>query len=136
MNDNRTVARGWIRKAESDLATMDLCIAHERALDTACFHAQQAAEKYLKAYLTAMDLDFPSIHNLEVLIELCGQRDPSFLGVTSLGQSLTPYAAVLRYDNTFWPTIEIAREARDAAMTIAEFVLQRLPPDAIPRDES
>lgn len=136
MRDNPAVVLGWVRKAESDLATADLCIAHERALDTACFHAQQAAEKYLKAYLIAADLDFPFVHNLEVLIEICGKRDPAFLSVMSLGQSLTPYAVVLRYDTSFWPTIEIAREARTAAMTITEFVLRRLPSDFVPSEGS
>ena len=133
MRDNRAVALGWIRKAESDLANADLCIGHESALDTACFHAQQAAEKYLRAYLIATNLDFPFIHNLEVLIEICGRSDPAFLSIKSLGQSLTPYAVALRYDTGFWPSPEIAREARNAAVTIAEFVQQRLPPGTIPR---
>jgi hypothetical protein len=40
---------------------------------------------------------------------------------------LTPYAVELRYDSAFWPSIERAREARDAALTIKAFVLARLP---------
>lgn len=106
-----------MRKAESDLTTVELCLIHGEALDTACFHAQQAAEKYIKAYLTAVDLRFPFIHNLEKLIELCAQTDPSFLTVKPLGQALTPYAVDLRYDETFWPSAETAMEARDAALT-------------------
>jgi HEPN domain-containing protein len=42
------------------LTNAGLCIEREQALDTACFHAQQAAEKCLKAYLTAYAIDFPS----------------------------------------------------------------------------
>jgi len=56
-----------------------VCLDAGQALDTACFHAQQAAEKYIKAYLTAHEIDFPFSHNLEKLIEMCAQRDPSFL---------------------------------------------------------
>lgn len=44
--------REWIRKAESDFATAKhLNEGGERYVDGATFHAQQAAEKYLKALL-------------------------------------------------------------------------------------
>ena len=38
--------------------------------DTLGFHAQQAAEKMLKAVLTSRNVDYPRTHNLGVLIEL------------------------------------------------------------------
>ncbi len=91
-----------------------------------CFHAQQAAEKYLKAYLTAWGIDFPFVHNLEKLIELCAQRDPKFLSIKSLGQQLTPYAVSLRYDAEFRPDIDVAEHALHAALAIKEFVADRL----------
>lgn len=46
-------ARGWFRKAESDLADARRTVASEGPYDTACFHAQQAAEKYLKGFLVS-----------------------------------------------------------------------------------
>ena len=51
MKDRHDLVRSWIRKAESDLAAVELALTAGQALDTACFHAQQAGEKYLKAYL-------------------------------------------------------------------------------------
>lgn len=118
---------GWIAKAESDLANAALCIANRTALDTACFHAQQAAEKYLKAYLTAQDMPFPLVHNLEKLVELCANRDPAFAALLTLAEELTPYAVELRYDSEFWPTQETAASAEAAARAIRELVLERLP---------
>jgi len=47
MKNNGDVAQGWIKKAESDFANAELCITNGTALDTACFHCQQAAEKSL-----------------------------------------------------------------------------------------
>ncbi|MHB8282277.1 MAG: HEPN domain-containing protein [bacterium] len=42
----------WIIKAENDLKiAKDEMITNEPATDAVCFHAQQCAEKYLKAYL-------------------------------------------------------------------------------------
>jgi HEPN domain-containing protein len=52
MKSLEDLARGWWRKGDSDLANAQLCLTANQSLDTACFHAQQAAEKYLKAYLS------------------------------------------------------------------------------------
>ncbi len=133
----KTVAdlvRGWLRKAESDLTSAELCLDAGKALDTVCFHAQQAAEKLIKAYLISYGIDFPFIHNLEKLVELGAQHDPDFIGIKSLGQGLTPYAVELRYDGEFWPTAATASQALDAARTIKEFVIDRLPPEMEFRD--
>ena len=51
MSDRADLARGWFRKGDSDLATARLVAAGAGPYDTACFHAQQAAEKYLKGFL-------------------------------------------------------------------------------------
>jgi HEPN domain-containing protein len=40
MKDDRDVAFGWLRKADSDLANAELCLAAGKTLDTACFHCQ------------------------------------------------------------------------------------------------
>jgi len=50
MKSDHDVAVGWMRKAQSDLTNAELCLSAGKALDTACFHCQQAAEKALKAY--------------------------------------------------------------------------------------
>ncbi len=72
------------------------------------------------------------MHNLEKLIELCARHDSAFANLKSLGQQLTPYAVELRYDDDFWPAPADAQEAFDAARSICDFVLTRLPPDVRP----
>lgn len=127
MKSKADVVKGWFRKGDSDLANVKVCLATQQCLDTACFHAQQAAEKYIKAYLIAYDIDFPFIHNLEKLLELCADRDPAFAGLRDLGESLTPYAVSLRYDQDFWPEEPTVEEALNAVQVIREFILDRLP---------
>jgi HEPN domain-containing protein len=127
MKSRSDLVKGWLRKAESDLTNAQMCLDSGKVLDTACFHAQQAAEKVLKAYLCSLAVDFPFIHNLEKLVEACGKHDPSFLSIKSLAQGLTPYAVELRYDEEFWPSPETAREAVGAAAAIKAFVLARIP---------
>ncbi len=71
MNGNAENARAWLQKAESDLAAAELCLQAKTALDAACFHCQQAAEKSLKAWLIACETEFPFIHDLSKLLSLC-----------------------------------------------------------------
>ncbi len=61
----------WIAKAEADFATMEReCQAQDNPnYDGICFHAQQCAEKYLKARLSEADISFSKIHDLVVLLE-------------------------------------------------------------------
>lgn len=67
MKTKADLVKGWLTKAESDSANARLCLAAGQSLDTVCFHAQQAAEKNLRAYPTAFEIEFPFIHNQEAL---------------------------------------------------------------------
>jgi HEPN domain-containing protein len=53
----------WIEKAEADLkvARREGQTA-DPVHDAVCFHAQQCAEKYLKAWLEEHNIAFPRIH--------------------------------------------------------------------------
>ena len=126
MKSRLDLVRGLIAKADSDLVNATLCITHEQALDTACFHAQQAAEKMLKAYLTQAQIDYPLIHNLVPLVTLCGERDPGFEELLDDAAVLTPFAVELRYDAEFWPSRHDAAKARDAAERVQRFCLERI----------
>lgn len=130
MKERLDLVRSWIRKAESDLASLNLALGAGTALDAACFHAQQAAEKYLKAYLIFADVNFPFTHNLAKLLDLCASHDPTFAGLAALVDPLTPYAVELRYDEDFWPSLDTARQAQEAAQTVRGLVLARLPAEA------
>ena len=132
MKGNNDVARGWILKAESDLENLMIVIESGRALDTACFHAQQAAEKYLKAFLSFHDIVFPRIHSIEELLVLCAKLDERFADLIEETAFLTNYAVELRYDVEFWPEKEEAEAAFEAANKIRQVVLSILPEDMHP----
>ena len=59
MRDRQALARGWFLKADSDLADARPTVASEGPYDTACFHAQQAVEKYLKGFLASRGVEIP-----------------------------------------------------------------------------
>jgi len=127
MKSREDLARGWWRKGENDLANARLCVAANQALDTACFHAQQATEKYLKAYMAFNGIEFPFIHNLEKLVALCSIHAQDFSLIKETAQALTPFAVEARYDDEFWPDIDTTREAINIAEHIRQFIFQKLP---------
>ena len=61
------------------------------------FHAQQAAEKYLKAFLTWHQVEFPKTHDLGVLLELVATADSALAASLNPISALNPYSVELRY---------------------------------------
>lgn len=63
----------WLALAAADLAIAELVVANPASnsamLGLACFHAQQAAEKALKAMLVASDRPVPRTHSLMLLLD-------------------------------------------------------------------
>jgi len=62
----------WAEKAEEDFALARSTLRRKKPLIAgACFHAQQCAEKYMKALLVSKEADFPKMHDLLMLNNLC-----------------------------------------------------------------
>ncbi len=69
----------WIAKAEGDHAVARMVhSASSPHHDAACYHAQQAAEKLMKAVLISHGVTPPRTHNLVVLDEMLRNSVPSW----------------------------------------------------------
>jgi HEPN domain-containing protein len=112
------LAAAWSRKGDSDIENARLCLSAGKSLDTACFHCQQAAEKWLKAYLIASGTAFPFTHDLTRLIDLCAASDAGLGALRDVGASLNAYAVSTRYDEEFWPDASVVAEAIRAAEAV------------------
>jgi HEPN domain-containing protein len=132
MADRISPARGWFLKAESDLSAARRVLDGEGPFDTACFHAQQAAEKLLKGLRAFHDQPFPRTHNLEELARLCCALDPSPDFGRADVTELTPFAVEMRYDFEFWPSRDTGQEALDPAMQVRRAILAAVPREAKP----
>src|SRR5438094_9694193 len=68
----KPITREWIDKAEGDWhsAQREYRARRRPNYDAACFHAQQCAEKYLKARLEEAGIAFSRTHNLISLLTL------------------------------------------------------------------
>nr|VFK17697.1 MAG: HEPN domain-containing protein [Candidatus Kentron sp. LFY] len=60
--------------AKSDLALARTADSPDIMPQMLCFHAQQAAEKALKAVLLGGSIDFPNTHNLRFLLDRIPSR--------------------------------------------------------------
>ena len=95
----RPIAAEWIAKAEADFATLQReCRARTRPnYDGACFHAQQCAEKYLKAVLSEFDVAFARTHDLVVLLEAALPQNPLWEVFREDMAFLSDFAVAYRY---------------------------------------
>jgi HEPN domain-containing protein len=111
----------WVEKAEEDFVLAKSSLRRKKPLLTgACFHAQQCAEKYMKALLVSKNAVFPKTHDLLMLNNLCSDAgifleiDPKLL------HTLTDYAVRTRYPGE-GPMLEDAREAMEIAKLVRSF---------------
>ncbi len=100
---NEEVINNWIKKADEDLKVVRHEMnqeEEERATGAICFHSQQAAEKYIKAYLLTKSVNIPKSHDLEYLLTICIDLDKDFRKM-DIG-NLTDYAISVRYPDDFY----------------------------------
>jgi HEPN domain-containing protein len=114
----RDLVRQWLRKAEADLSAAKVLLAHGgKHYLAAAFHAQQASEKYLKAFLTERQVEFPKTHDLDRLLELVASAEPGLSRSLKGAVDLTRYAVDARYPGDF-PEVT-AKDARRAVRLAA-----------------
>ena len=118
----------WIAKAEEDYAgAVDLNRRRKQPLpNLVCFHAQQCAEKYLKAYLLSREVSFPKVHDLVFLLDLCANCDAIFEPLREACLQLDPYSVLFRYPGQD-ALPEDASQALKAVRRVRSFVRGYLP---------
>jgi HEPN domain-containing protein len=112
----------WLNKADEDFGFSASVMKESSYYAQICFHFHQAAEKYLKAYIVAYDLDFEKIHDLPILLKICMQQDPDLCEIFEECKFLNRYYIEARYP-VHWPTSyekEEAQKAKLAAERIRE----------------
>jgi len=116
----------WMSKGEDDLRLAEL--AFENGIyDYAAFHAQQAVEKFLKAFLVRFGKPVPRTHDIAYLTELCKEIDPSFEHLYDINAHyLSDFAVEVRYPGYYTVPKDVALEAIETAKRVLEFVLDKL----------
>jgi len=134
MSDRGLKARPWVERAEEDfkIATHELSRGEDAALGGICFHSQQCLEKYLKALLVLHRVDFPKIHDLEILL---GMIPKSVLNIpVDDVLPLNRYSIEGRYPGDWeLPSRKEAEEALELMTKSRDAIRKCLPNDALER---
>jgi HEPN domain-containing protein len=117
----------WLGRAEGDYATAtrELRARKQPNYDAVCFHVQQCAEKYLKAFLQEHGANFPKTHSLIDLLKLCSALDASFELQRDLLIQIDRYSVRYRYPGESADQDE-AKQALQTLKPFRLFARQRL----------
>jgi HEPN domain-containing protein len=118
----------WIQRADSDISSACFLAKEMHPIPTeiVCFHCQQAAEKYLKAFLVYNDQEPPKTHDLVELVRFCNNFDKDFLLLIPKCEYLLPFAIQTRYPSKIEFRDEDIKTAITYAQAIIEFVKSRI----------
>jgi len=119
--------KAWIAKAEADFeAAKTLFLSHKKGMpDLVCYHCQQSAEKYLKAYLTYRRIKYPKTHDLEKLLDLVVAFDPLADAIREANRFLNPYSITVRYPGDEVPRSE-AKQSLQMLNSIRKLLKDRI----------
>ncbi len=93
------LAEKFLRKADQDMLVLKKWRSDPEISDEILgFHAQQAAEKMLKAVLASRSTDFPFTHRLADLIDTIIENGVAVPEELEEVRYLTPFAVEFRYD--------------------------------------
>lgn len=121
---NEEIVQEWIVRAEEDFGFASSSLKLANYFAQICFHFQQAAEKYLKAFIIAHDLEFRPVHNLLELLAICEEKDSTIAEIEEACRYLNPFYIDTRYP-VHWPTQydnEIALKAQETAEAIKTWI--------------
>lgn len=112
----------WIEFAESDLNMARLEPTQGVEPWIAAFHAQQCAEKILKAFLVSCGLQYPLTHDIALLLEICADH-AEWAEALRPAEYLTTFATWSRYPG---PWEKVTAEESKRALELAEAVWNRV----------
>ncbi len=89
----------WVQKAEGDMNTAqrEFSVKEDPNHDAVCFHAQQCAEKYLKARIIEEGLPVTRTHDLEVILNQLLIFEASLSDLIQAVRILSAMAIEVRY---------------------------------------
>ena len=107
----------WLAKAEQDFVGAEHLLRTKPSLrDMIAFHAQQAAEKALKAFLVQHEVEFPKTHDIRRLLNLAATVDPSLADSLAATAKLGRYGVAVRYPQDL---VEISLADAEQAVALA-----------------
>ncbi len=121
----RPETQRWLDKAAEDKRAFEL-LRQNGELSTASYHAQQAAEKYIKAVVVEAQIAPRYVHDLQILLGQVPNFSPSQALDEACGR-LTTYATLFRYPGATDPLPEDIDEAAVDLETVIQWATGSIP---------
>lgn len=117
----------WLSQAEHDLASAINNLEKVKFYSDACFMAEQASQKALKAYLFSKGERYVLSHSVKQLVDFCIRYDTKFSHLTEYGMILDKYYIPTRYPDALAPPAVpyqsyTEKEAREAVKYAEEII--------------
>jgi len=124
------IVQSWLEHAKSDLMLGKVALHTKDVLpEDAAFHAQQCAEKALKALLFSLSIPFPKTHAIEVLLDLLKEAGLNIPENVDEAFELSQYAVQTRYPGEWEPvTKSEAKHSLDRAAFVLRWVEAQINP--------
>ena len=135
MNAKEKLTADWLKRASGDLRVAKQVVAMgPQFFVFVLFHAQQTAEKSLKAFLVWNEIPFKYVHDIATLADLCLGKDPSLAEIAKEADSLTKYAVNSRYPGEDHdPDAQETKHGLKVAEKVFTEVLERIPKGIHPK---
>lgn len=117
--------RLWVEYAQADLViALEWRVRPETIPEwAACYHAQQAAEKALKAVLIAAGRSYPFTHDIRILLDACEKAGDAWSAEIRESEILVSYAASSHYPSK---ARSLERKEAEHAIVLAQRVLDEV----------
>lgn len=116
----RELTNQWLDKAEDDLNAAQALFDHGGDLwSIVAFHCQQSVEKFLKAMLTSLQVEFSRTHDIAVLLDSLEGADGDLAQELRPAETLTVYGVQVRYPGD---DPDVDREESEQALNLAKDV--------------
>ena len=125
----KEIVRQWLARGQESIEAAAVLLSRGPLFHPSCLQSQQAAEMYIKAFLTWHQVEFSQARTLDELLGLVGKADKA------LAVTLGGVTALSAYGMDAWPADEAPEPTRaqaEDALNLArggrEAVLKALPP--------
>jgi HEPN domain-containing protein len=127
IDDQKEYISKWLYRANEDIAVINNLYQTDPVYysSTICFHAEQAVEKFLKAFLVYNNVDFPRTHDVDFFLMECKKIDSPDFDLDL--DSLADFGVDIRYPDDFYiPDKEETIKYRDISLTVKKIVEQKI----------
>jgi len=118
--DKKIEIKEWIEYAKRDFnSAIFLKNMNPAPMEIICYHCEQSAEKFLKAFMILKDEQIMRTHDLVLLLHKCMIYEKEFNDIKQECVNLTKYGTITRYPYFY----EISRDDMDKAIIDCEKII-------------